>query len=81
MEDSKDLGDLTTPDGMEISIEDPADPIQPDGRERSKKQRTAAKLGLGQGRKAVSWIWTTPDAIGDGSDAVLHEGKWPAFFL
>ena len=24
-------GDLTTPDGMEISIEDPADPIQPDG--------------------------------------------------
>ena len=74
-------GDLTTPDGMEISIDDPVDPIKPDGRERSKKQRTAAKLGLGQGKKAVSWIWTTPDAIGDGSDAVLHEGNWPTCFV
>ena len=67
-------GDLTTPDSIEISIDDLTDP-KPDGRDRSKKQRTAARLGLGQGKKAVSWIWTTPDAIGDGSDAVLHEGK------
>ena len=26
-------GDLTTPDGMEISIDDPNDPVGPDGRE------------------------------------------------
>ena len=65
-------GNLTTPDGMEISIDDP---IKANGREHLKKQRTAAKLGLGQGKKSVSWIWTTADAIGDGSDAVLHEGK------
>ena len=68
-------GDLTTPDGMEISIEDPNDPFKPDGRERSKKQRTAEKLGLGQGKKVVSWIWTSAQAIGDGSDEVLHEGR------
>jgi hypothetical protein len=68
-------GDLTTPDGMEISIDDPNDPVGPDGRERSKKQRTIDKLGLGQGKKTVSWIWTSAEAIGDGSDAELHEGE------
>ena len=68
-------GDLTTPDGMEIRIDDPNDPVGPDGRERSKKQRTIDKLGLGQGKKTVSWIWTSAEAIGDGSDAELHEGE------
>ena len=68
-------GDLTTPDGMKISIEDLNDPFKPDGRERSKKQHTAEKLGLGQGKKVVSWIWTSAQAIGDGSDEVLHEGR------
>ena len=68
-------GDLTTPDGMEISIDDPIDPVDPDGRQRSKKQRTADKLGLGQGKKTVSWIWTSAEAIGDGSDAELHKGE------
>lgn len=68
-------GDLTTPDGMEISIDDPNDPVGPDGRERSKKQRTIDKLGLGQGKKTVSWIWMSAEAIGDGSDAELHEGE------
>ena len=32
------------------------------------------KLGLGQGKKTVSWIWMSADAIRDGSDAELHEG-------
>ena len=67
-------GDLTTPDGMEISIGDPNDPFRSDGRQ-SKKQRTAERLGLGQGKKVVSWIWTSAQAIGDGSDEVLHEGS------
>jgi hypothetical protein len=69
-------GDLTTPDGHEISIEDPNDPIGPDGRllSMSKKKKKILKLGLGEGRRAVSWIWTSTAAIGDGSDKVLHEG-------
>ena len=71
-------GDLTTPDGQEISIEIPGDTVGPDGRTLSKKQRTAERLGLGQGKKTVSWIWTTTGAIGDGDDAVLHEGKQPS---
>ncbi|EDR07938.1 uncharacterized protein LACBIDRAFT_327111 [Laccaria bicolor S238N-H82] len=33
------------------------------------------KLGLGQGKKVVSWIWTSAEAIGDGSDEVLHEAR------
>ena len=70
-------GDLTTPDGTEISIEDPDDTFKPDGRQQSKKQRTVEKLGLGQGKKVVSWIWTSAEAIGDGSDEVLHEGRPP----
>ena len=41
-------GDLTMPDGIEISIDDLTNP-KPNGR-----QRTAARLGLGQGKKAVS---------------------------
>ena len=68
-------GDLTTPDGMQISINNLNDPVGPDGRERSKKQRTIDKLGLGQGKKTVSWIWTSTEAISDGSDAELHEGE------
>lgn len=68
-------GDLTTPDGMEISIDDPIDPVGPDGCQRSKKQRKSDKLGLGQGKKTVSWIWTSAEAIGDGSDVELHEGE------
>lgn len=67
-------GDLTTPDGHEISIEDPNDTIGPDGRGLSKKKRMIIERGLGQGKKIVSWIWTTPQAIGDGTDEVLHEG-------
>ena len=69
-------GDLTTPDGHEISIEDPNDPIGPDGRplSMSKKKKKNLELGLGEGRRAVSWIWTSTAAIGDGSDKVLHEG-------
>jgi len=67
-------GDLTTPDGHEISIEDPDDPFGPDGRELSKRKRADIKKGLGQGKKIVSWIWTTPQGVGDESDEVLHEG-------
>ena len=40
-----------------------------------KKQRTIDKLGLGQGKKTVSWIWMSVEAIGDGSDVELHEGE------
>lgn len=69
-------GDLTTPDGHEISIEDPNDPVGPDGRplSMSKKKKRNLELGLGEGRRTVSWIWTSTAAIGDGADKVLHEG-------
>ena len=40
-----------------------------------KKQCMADKLGLGQGKKTVSWIWTSTEAIGDGSDTELHKGE------
>lgn len=69
-------GDLTTPDGQEISIEDPNDPIGPDGQplSMSKKKKQNLQLGLGEGRRATSWIWTSTMVIGDGTDRVLHEG-------
>ena len=67
-------GDLTTPDGHEISIDDPNHPFGPDGRELPKRKRADIEKGLGQGKKSVSWIWTTPQAIRNGSDEVLHKG-------
>ena len=67
-------GDLTMPDGHKISIEDPDDPFGPDGRELPKRKWADIERGLGQGKKSVLWIWTTPQAIGNGSDEVLHEG-------
>ena len=73
-------GDLTTPDGREISIEIPGDTVGPDGRTLSKKKRMAERLDLGQGKKTVSWIWTTIGAVGDDDDAVLHEGKEPSIW-
>ena len=35
----------------------------------------ADKLGLGQGKKTFSWIWTSTEAIRDGSNMDLHEGE------
>ena len=66
--------DLTTPDGTEISIEDPNDVIGPDGRQVSKKKRLIIERNLGEGYHTVSWIWMRAPATGDESDAVLHEG-------
>lgn len=68
-------GDLTTSDGHEISIDNPDHPFGADGRELSKKQQANIAKGLGQGKKVVSWIWTTA-SIESGSDDVLHEGKY-----
>ena len=67
-------GDLTTPDRHKISIEDPDDLFGPDGCELPKRKRADIKKGLGQGKKSVSWIWTTPQAVRDENDEVLHEG-------
>jgi len=66
-----------TPDGHEISINNPDHPFGPDGRGLSKKQRANSKKGLGQGKKVMLWIWTTAQSIVSGSDDVLHEGKSP----
>jgi hypothetical protein len=66
--------DLTTPDGTEISIEDPKNVIGPDGRQVSKKNRLIIERKLGEGYRAVSWIWMCAAATGDETDAVLHEG-------
>ena len=66
--------DLTTPDGTEISIEDPNDVIGPDGRQVSKKKRLIIERNLGEAYRSVSWIWMRAPATGDESDAVLHEG-------
>jgi hypothetical protein len=68
------LKDLTTPDGTEISIEDPKNVIGPDGRQVSKKNRLIIERKLGEGYRAVSWIWMCAAATGDETDAVLHEG-------
>ena len=68
-------GDLTTPDGHEINIDDPDHPFGADGRALSKKKRANIEKGLGQGKKVVSWIWTTAQSIVSSSDDVLHEGK------
>ena len=68
-------GDLTTPDRHEISIKNPDDPFRADGWELSKKKQANIEKGLGQGKKVVSWIWTTAQSIVGGSNAVLHEGK------
>ena len=69
--------DLTTPDGHEISIDDPDHPFGPDRQGLSKKQWANHK-GLAQGKKVVSWIWTTAQSMVGSSDDVLHEGKSPA---
>ena len=66
--------DLTTPDGTEISIEDPNDVIGPDGRQVSKKKRIIIEHNLGKGYCTVSWIWMCAPATVDDTDAVLHEG-------
>ena len=68
-------GDLTTPDGTEISIENPNEEIGPDGRLLSKKRRVALERGLGEGRRVVSWIWTVKGSAGNGEDDGLNEGK------
>jgi hypothetical protein len=67
-------GDLTTPDGTEISIEDPNEEIGPDGRLLSKKRRVALERGLGEGRRVVSWIWIVKGSTGNGEDEGLNEG-------
>ena len=68
-------GDLTTPDGTELSIEDPNEEIGADGRLLSKKRRVALQRGLGEGRRAVSWIWRVKGSTGNGEDEGLNDGK------
>ena len=70
-------GDLTTPDGTELCIEDPHDDIGPNGKEKSKKQKKAEQLGLGEGKRKISWIWRVAGAMGDGKDVVLNDGQYP----
>lgn len=70
-------GDLTTPDGTELSIEDPHDDIGPNGKGKSKKRKKAEQLGLGEGKRKISWIWRVAGAMGDGRDAVLNDGQYP----
>ena len=64
-----------TPDGHEINIDDPDHPFGADGQALSKKKRANIEKRLGQGKKVVSWIWTTAQSIVSSSDDVLHEGK------
>ena len=52
----------------------------PDGQMLPKKKRMAEQLDLGQGKKPVSWIWTTIGAVGDDDNAMLHEGKEPSIW-
>ena len=59
-------GDLTTPDGTELCIEDPRDHIGQNGKEKSKKQKKNDQLGLGEGKRKISWIWRVSGAMGDG---------------
>jgi hypothetical protein len=70
-------GDLTTPDGTELCIEDPHDNIGPNGKGKSKKQKKVDQLGLGEGKQTISWIWRVAGAMGDGKDAVINDGKCP----
>ena len=70
-------GDLTMPDGTELCIEDPRDHIGRNGKEKSKKQKKNDQLGLGEGKRKISWIWRVSGAMGDGGDDVLNDGQCP----
>ena len=59
----------------ELSIEDPNEEIGADGRLLSKKQQVALQRGLGEGRRAVSWIWRVKGSTGNGQDEGLNDGK------
>ena len=69
--------DLTMPDGMELCIEDPHDNIRRNGKGKSKKQKKNDQLGLGEGKRKISWIWRVAGAMGDGRDDVLNDGQCP----
>ncbi|EDR04507.1 uncharacterized protein LACBIDRAFT_304221 [Laccaria bicolor S238N-H82] len=66
-------GDLTTPDATELCIEDPNDNIGQDGKAKSKKQKKIDQLGLGEGKRKISWIWRVAGAMGDGGDDILND--------
>ena len=69
--------DLTTPDGTELCIEDPHDNIGRNGKGKLKKQKKNDQLGLGEGKRKISWIWRVAGAMGDGGDDVLNDGQCP----
>ncbi|KAH7917395.1 hypothetical protein BV22DRAFT_1026398 [Leucogyrophana mollusca] len=65
--------DISPPNGDDITIERLNDEIGADGHKKSRRQLEEMRRGLGQGRKAVSWIWTTVGVLGDGEDAGLND--------
>ena len=64
-----------TPDGTEISIEDPNEEIGADSRLLLRKQRVALQRGLGEGRRVVSWIWRVKGSTGNAEDEGLNDVK------
>ena len=64
-------GDLTTPDGTELCIEDDSGS---NSKGKSKRQKKSDQLGLGEGKRKISWIWRVAGAMGDGTDGVLSDG-------
>ncbi|KAH7917632.1 hypothetical protein BV22DRAFT_1108535 [Leucogyrophana mollusca] len=63
--------DISPPNGDYITIERLDDEIGANGRKKSRRQLEEMRRGLGQGRKAVLWIWTTVGVLGDGEDLII----------
>jgi hypothetical protein len=75
--------DICSPNASTFDIENPDDPIGPDGRLKSKKRRIEIEKQLGEGRRAISWIWFNAVGTENGAgEKELNEGvSEPCFFI
>jgi hypothetical protein len=74
--------DICSPNASAFDIENPDDLIGPDGRLKSKKRRIEIEKQLGEGRRAISWIWFNAVGTENGAgEKELNEGVSEPCFL
>jgi hypothetical protein len=67
--------DICSPNASAFNIENPDDPIGPDGRLKTKKQREEIEKRLGEGRRTLSWIWFNGVTGDETKGEELNEGE------
>jgi hypothetical protein len=74
--------DICSPNATAFNIENPNDPIGPDGRLKTKKQHAEIEKRLGEGRRTLSWIWFNAVEAGDETGRQeLNDGVLQWFFF